>query len=188
MTVAEVKTYLGITDTSYDAGIAIYLPAVTDDLTRKNGICNQSFMFEQRCDTDSTAVLSNVTLTAKEWDCLYIGATVLINAEDHTILTYDETARTITLDSAVSITADNQKLYIRNFPIGAKPVVAQMILYKINEGSISGATFGKEVASKSIGILSVSFKGDSSNVTKDRFGYPSELTAGLRTIKRPRFH
>ena len=181
----QVKTFLGITDTTYDPSINTYIPVVSDDLTRKDGICNYDFLIEGSADTNASVTLSNVTLTASEWDELYVGSVILINGEDGVISDYDETAETITLESALTQTATEQDLKIRNFPYGSKAIVSQMVLYKIQEGSISGASFGEEIASKSIGTVRIQFAGKSG--ATDGLGYPYALTNQLKTITVPRF-
>jgi hypothetical protein len=183
-----VKTYLGITDTTYDDQIDLYIPTITDDITRRNGICNQSFLFSGSADTDATVTLSNVSLPSCQWDLLYEGSCIYINGEDGVIESFDESAKTITLSDALTKTDTAQVLLIRNFPVGAKSVASQMVLYKINEGSVDGATFGETVKSRSIGPVSVSL-GDSSSSSSSAtsFGYPVSLTNQLSSIKRPRY-
>lgn len=190
ITQAMVKTYMGITDATYDTQIALYIPDVTDDLTRENGICNQSFLFKGTADTDATDMLANVSLTSDEWDELYIGSLIRINGEDGEISDFDEDAETITLTAVLSKTDTEQTLYIRNFPQGAKSVVAQMVFYKVQNSTVS-TNYGREIASKSIGPVSVSFGGKSSGDIPaghvDKFGYPISLTSSLKTIRRKRF-
>ena len=181
----QVKTFLGIADTSYDTSIATYIPVVSDDLTRQDGICNQNFEISGTADTNGSVTLSNVSLTASEWASLYVGSVILINEEDGVIASYDESAETITLEVALTKTATEEDLVIRNFPYGAKSTVSQMVLWKINQGSVSGATFGEELSSKSIGTVRLQFAGKSGGV--DGYGYPYSLTSQLKTITVPRF-
>ena len=100
ITQAQVKTYLGITDTTYDTQIDLYLPVVTDDLTRKNGICNQSFLYDTTCTADTTDTLTDVALSSYEWDRLYEGASILVDGNENSILSFNEDAQEITLVSA----------------------------------------------------------------------------------------
>lgn len=182
----QVKTFLGITDTTYDPSINTYIPIVSDDLIRPNGICNQDFLFTGSADTDATTKLSNVSLTSSEWAGLYVGSVILINDEDGVIASYDQDAEEIILETALTKTATAEDLEIRNFPYGAKPVVSQMVLWKINQGSITGATFGEEISSKSIGTVRIQYAGKDNNT--NGLGYPVSLIEELATIRRPRFH
>ena len=184
ISLTQAKTFLGVSDASYDTQINTYIPIVSDDLTRTNGICNQDFLIEGVADTDGTVTLSNVSLTEAEWEYLYVGSIVRINGEDGEIEDYDVEGETITLTSALTKTATEETLEVRNFPYGSKTIVSQMILYKINQGSISGATFGQEVKSKSIGTVRVQY---AQSDTIDGYGYPTTLTKNLRTITKPRF-
>lgn len=182
----QVKTFLGITDTTYDPSINTYIPIVSDDLIRTNGICNQDFLFTGSADTDATTKLSNVSLTSSEWAGLYVGSVILINDEDGVIASYDQDAEEIILETALTKTATAEDLEIRNFPYGAKPVVSQMVLWKINQGSLTGATFGEEISSKSIGTVRIQYAGKDNNT--NGLGYPVSLIKELATIRRPRFH
>lgn len=186
ITQSQVKSFLNISDTSFDTQIDLYIPIVSDDITRENGICNQDFLFAGTADTAGTDTLSNVSLTFDQWDDLYTGSVIQINGEDGVILSFDESAAEIVLESALTKTDLAQDLFIRNFPYGSKPIISQMILYKIREGSVSGATFGDEIASRNIGPVSVSFAGKGSN-TVNGYGYPSALFKSLATIRKPRF-
>jgi hypothetical protein len=181
----QVKSYLQISDTTYDTQIELYLPIVSDDLTRKNGICNQSFLIESTATADETDTLTNVSLSTSEWDSLYTGSNITIDGIDGIISSFDDDAETITLEAATTATGDDLELLIRNFPTGAKPVVSQMILFKFNNGSISGATYGNEVASISSATTSVSYAGK--NGTVNGYGYPDALTKQLAPIRKPRF-
>jgi hypothetical protein len=191
MTREQVKQFLQIpvATITYDDQIDLFLPLVSDDLTRTNGICNQTFIFEGTADTDGTVVLSNVVLSSALWDCIYIGSVVLINDEDGVIASYDKEAKTITLESALTKTATEETLLIRNFPSGSKVAVSQMVWYKLDDSTIN-TDFGREAKSKGIGPVSVSFSDGSKNQgasIDSRFGYPSSLMAGLSTIRRKRF-
>jgi len=183
ITLSQVKAYLGISATTYDTQINLYIPDVTDDLTRPQGICNQSFLLEGTADTDGTVTLSNVSI---DYSDLYEGSCIYINGEDGVIVSYDEDASTVTLTDALTKTATGQALIIRNFPVGAKQTVAKMVMSKI--GQTTTNTDGiKDVKSKSIGPVSVTFSGGTQNDTMDRFGYPESLTKALKTIRRMRF-
>lgn len=182
ITKEQVKAYLGITDTTYDDQIDLYIPDVSDDITRKSGICNQSFLIYATATTDGTAVLSDVYI---DFDKLYIGSQIYINGEDGEIESYDEDNNTITLTAALSNTAENQYLYIRNFPRGARQTIAKMVMFKI-ESTDTSTEGSKELTSESIGGVSFSYA-DISGSGYDKFGYPESLTKALRTIRRIRF-
>ena len=185
ITQTQVKAYLSISDTTYDTQIDLYIPDVTDDLTRNNGICNQSFLYTGTADTAGTVTLSNVSLSSAQWACLYEGSCVYINGEDGVISSFDWTAETITLETALTETETDQELLIRNFPKGSKAIVSQMILSKIDGGTVAGVV--KDITSESIGPVSVSYA-DTANGVYDNFGYPSNLTKALRTIRVPRYY
>lgn len=182
ITQAQVKAYLSITDATYDTQIDLYLPDVSDDLTRDNGICNQDFLYTGTADTDGTVTLSNVSLTTSQWNCLYEGSCIYINGEDGVISSFDKDAETITLLTALTKTATEQELLTRNFPNGSKAIVSQMILSKINGGTVAGVV--RDITSESIGPVSVSYADTAGSMP---FGYPKELTSALGTITRPRF-
>ena len=188
LTLAQVKAYLALTDvnTTYDDKINLYLPIITDDLTRLNGICNQSFLIESTADSDTTTTLSNLSLSSHQWDCLYIGSVIKIDGEDNSISDYSELNKTVTLESVTTKNSTELELIIRNFPTGSKPIISQMILYKFSDGTMS-TEYGKEVKSKSIGPLSVTFGTGSEVAIDSRFGYPSSLIRSLASIRKPRF-
>ena len=187
MTKTQVKTLLQIRDTTYDVKIDTFLPLVSDDLTRRNGICNQSFLLEGTGDTTGGHTISNVVLSSSIWECLYLGAVVLINDEDGMIASYDQSAGTIILEDALTGTISDAVLLIRNFPSGAKVAASQMVLYKFKDSTVT-TEMGKEAKSTSIGPVSVSFTDGSKGSEIDaRFGYPSALIKGLSSVRRKRF-
>ncbi len=180
ITLTQVKDYTGIADTSYDTQINTFIPDVTDDLTRKNGICNQSFLATGIATASESVTLSDVVIA---WDNLYIGSCIYINGEDGVISAYDEDAQTITLESALTSSGDYD-LTVRNFPSGAKQTVAKMVMYRVGVTN-TNTDLAVQTASETIGPVSVSYSVDEG--TLDKFGYPSSLTKALRTIRKPRF-
>ena len=178
ITADQVKTFLSLSDTTYDTQIETFIPSVSDDLTRRHGICNQDFLLTGTADTAGSTTLSSVSLSAKNWDALYIGSVIYVNGESGVIESFDSDAYTITLEESLTNTATGQKLYIRNIPYGAKDTIAKMIMYKIGDdiGNV-------DISSESIGGVSITYEiGDI-----DNFGYPTQLTKALRTIRKPRF-
>jgi len=177
----QIKELLFISDVSFDNKIDLMIPVITDDMTRTNGICNQDFLLEGICDIDGTAVLTNVNIRG----ALYVGAIVKVDdLTDAIVLSY--TDDTITLDKAVSNTEEETSLIIRSFPLGAKTIISQMVMYKIKSSSVN-SDYGKDVKSKSMGGVSVTYAGDGDTIDS-RFGYPGSLLKALSTVRKKRFY
>lgn len=184
MSEEQYRLMLGLSLGQEPVELETLIKITTSDLFKKNGICNKTFLYEGTADTDGTDTLTNVSFDGLDWDDIEIGAVVRVGSEDGVISDYDEEAETVTLEEAVTATATEATLYIRNFPYGAKDTVAKMINYKHEQATTSNDG-GREIASQSTGGLSVSFVAGSG--VAGVFGYPKELINGLSGVRKPRF-
>jgi hypothetical protein len=183
ITRAQVKTYLGITDITYDAQIDTWIPVVSDFLVGENGYLNCSFLLEGVADTNSSNLLTEVS--GIDLSTVYEGSVVDIESIPDGSTVVSKTTDTITLDNVATSTLADQTLLIRNFPIGYKDIVANLVWYKIGNQTTAKAATGT-VKSEKIEDYSITF--DDTWSKKGQGGYPKALLDGLDAIKKPRFY
>ena len=187
MTREDVKTYLQITDTTYDNQIDVFLPQVSDFLVGRNGYLNNTYLLEGSADTTNLSPdLTNVTLDFDDLETEYTVdiANVPTGVTGAKISSLDSDNSTITLDNNATASATSQDLKVRNFPLGYKDIVANMVWYKIGNQTITKAATGG-VKSERIEDYSITFPDSWSE--KGQGGYPKDLLMGLETIRTPRF-
>lgn len=180
-TLAEIKTLLGITDTSKDTLITMLLPIVENEIHNQ---CNYHFIKNDETVNVETANITfdestkKITdtgngfedfksdMTIKIFGSLYNNGIFQIDevAEDYSYITVNETV--VTEDSGNSI-----KIYRVLYPDELKLIQSSMINYKITKGKpgISSETFSK---------YSVSYD------TASTFNYPASIIRALSKFTR----
>ena len=176
ITLATVKTYLGITDTSSDAAITAMIPIVSSDVRRILNTNYDSYVVGS-FDTDSTTFSVNYRIGKSGYrvpcDILQVG-TVVYNAnlpDDTYISGYDPVTGNYTL----SATPDDEGTYVYpHLVIGQWPTVSKMIQYRIDETNTT--VCDDNVQSKTMGPVSVTYR-----VINKTYNYPQELINDLGT-------
>lgn len=174
MTRSQVKTYLQITDTSYDALIDAYLPVVSDDIAL---ITNNSFIVSR------TGTLTTASQTITDMTTSLLESGNVVSTSDFAqaeITAVDDTS--IDTDTAASVDLADTDVYINVFPLAKKPLAARMVMYNIKKytdtldnGPLSAETVG-------------SYSWKAANTGKGAAGYPQWIIDGLKEITRPRFY
>lgn len=186
ITLDQVKAYLGIEDTAQDAQLSLFIPAVSDAVI--NYLNKEYLSIISGTISDLSAVITEVP----EHHVAAISAGDIIESSAFTsgvsaatVVSVDRQAGTITMSEEA--TADySGYIDFRSLPVGAKPTVSQMVLFRMIGGSVSGATnqMAGGVTSRKYGPISVNFGSDA---TIGASGFPKGLESGLWDYKRPRF-
>lgn len=176
----SVKTYLQISDTTYDDLIDIYLPIVSEDI---EGICNQCFVKEyEGTITSGSLIITDIVLgtVSKNW---------LVSSNDYDnakITDADLDEYTLTVDAEATTSEEDTAIYINQFPIAKRVVASQMVAFQITKNSGINTVKNGAVTSKSLPPLSITY--DTNDVSlKSGFGYPSYIVSSLEQIRKPRF-
>ena len=158
ITLATVKTQLGISDTTYDADITAMIPIVSADIRR---ILNCQFddYVTVTTTTDSTDFESGVLFKMGQ----VISGTGI--TDDTYIESYDAATNTYTMNQAA--TADGTFFY-PTVTIAQWPAISKMIFYKIGKQTTTSAT-GQQLHSISYGNVSKTF---SENEINKQYDYP----------------
>jgi hypothetical protein len=171
ITLATVKTQLGISDTTYDADITAMIPLVSNDVRR---ILNTNFdTYTLATITSRSAELSIGDVSFNQIDdSIYsprfnMGQVIYSPAfaEDTYIQSYDPDTAIYT----ASNTASTAGAYLYpTLQISQWPAVSKMIFYKISKQSTTAATTEK-LSAISYGNVSKTF---ADNEINKRFDYP----------------
>ena len=181
ITLAIVKSMLGISDTTYDTQINVFLPIVQSDVRR---IINNRFDEKIDCTFASGATHISGLLTYldpyKEYlhldNRLEVGRVIThANIPEGTYITaYDHETGIAT----ISETTTGAGSYIYTSVLIAQwQAIARMIWYRISKATTSYGV-DANIESKSIGDVSVSF--DVSKINKT-YGYPQSIIDDLGT-------
>ena len=179
MSLATVKVYLGLTDTTYDASITAMLPIVSADVRR---ILNHQFdtyfaaSFDETADT-MTLSCYNYTSGCEISDnyqtkpVLPLGTVVQhANLPDDTYITdFAYSTGTYTLSGTPT---DAGAYVYKTLNISQWPTVSAMIKYRID--SISSTVCNDDVKSKSMMGVSVTYR----DINK-QYNYPQKLINDL---------
>lgn len=190
----QVKSMLGITDASKDADIDAFLPIVTDDLFRINGILNQSFFITARGDvTTGSDTITNIATVGirplAELRSMYAVGNVIeapgfdTGPDAPVIVSVGENE--IQLSAVATATEQEARIEARTLPIGVHQTVAQMVMFRIESAMPVSTGKSGGVASRSIGPTSITY--DTANASSGSSGYPRRLVSDLALVKRPRF-
>ena len=187
ITLEQVKSYLGIADTTYDAQLNIYIPVISDFLVGNYGYLNNSFLLTAA--GEATIGSTDITLSVSDAKILNIGDVLLSTAyANNTVVSdIDYVTGIVTMDN-VAISTVSEDMYFSIFPVAAKSTASQLIWFKIGTISTSGATSDMtDVKTKKYGPVSVTFEGAGGTGSISANGYPTKLLNALRQYKRPRF-
>lgn len=182
MSADKVKAMLGISDATYDAQIAVFLPIVSADVRRILNTELNDYFTASYSSADATIDISDGSTTRKygtqsmKLTPVKIGDVVEgdnIEADTY-VIGYNYTTYKHTLSDAPGGTGS----YIeRTINIRQWPTIAKMVFYKITKNTTGSAT-EKNVSSKSIGSVSVSYGEGEINKQWD---YPQVLIDDLGT-------
>ena len=165
ITLAAVKTYLGLADTTYDARITAMIPIVSNDVRR---ILNTNF------DTIIDAVFDETSTNLLVYYDLEMGQ--IVQHPELPDLTYITDYNPITGIYTLSATPTDSGNYIyKTLKISQLPTVAKMIFYRISTTSINDVS-KKNVSSISYGSVSKTFS--DSEINK-QYNYPQTLINDL---------
>ena len=186
ITLATVKTMLGLVATTYDTQISFFIPIIESDVRR---ILNHKFDEKVYCSFDSGSTTISSLYSYKNDDSWYslLNATKLDhdivvgrviyhpNIPDGAYITaYDDDSGIATISQATTGAGE----YIRtSILISQWQAMARMIWFRINKSTISTAV-DATITSKSIGDVSVSF--DVTQINKT-YGYPQSIIDDLGT-------
>jgi len=165
ITLAAVKTHLGLTSTTYDAQITAYLPIVSSDVRR---ILNEDFRR-----------LLGATYSGGS-TILFIGGDVATGqivtgdglGDMNYISAYDPWNGTYTLSAAP--TASGSWL-TPSIMLAQVPTIAKMVWYKISSANVESAG-AEKLSSVSYGPVSKVYAPSEIN---NEFGYPYSLVSDL---------
>lgn len=182
-TLTEIKTLLGISDTTYDAILQVYMPIVQAKIIT---LTNNAFLSNKAHSSD-TISFDTHTATDSEGgfvDDSYLSAAVNIRVDGskyndgyYTVSSVADGAivvsETFTTETAENTVTINQV----NFPEGLKIVFAQMCWYSANSAKDTG------VISEALGGYSVTY-----DKTAGMGGYPKSISDGLKPYTIARYY
>jgi len=174
ITLSQVKSYLGITGTTYDAQISLMIPIVEADVRR---ILNHSF--HEKVYATITSGSADITLysaygiNVKPVDHpIEVGRVIdsICFSEGTYVTAFDEE----TLVATLSTTAIASGTYLfTSIDIGMWFTLSKMVWFKISK--LNTNNDWEKVQSKTMGVVSVTF---ATNIDQ-RTGYPADLMKDL---------
>lgn len=174
ITLTQVKSYLGITGTTYDAQISLMIPIVESDVRR---ILNHNF--HEKIYAVITSGSADITLYSEYGIPLRpldhpieVGRVIdsVCYSEGTYVTAYDEDTRVATLST--NAIADGTYLYT-SIDIGMWFTLSKMVWFKISK--LNTNNDWEKVQSKTMGVVSVTF---ATNIDQ-RTGYPADLIKDL---------
>lgn len=211
----KVKTYLGISDTSLDAQIDLYIPLV-DSITRQIiGGDFESYVVAKTVDASDQVIVTAIeykTIRSGNYfpDVKFRNGYERDNAGINQPYVIDETASFFTsgqriegtgivadsyitavdkysntLTISANATASGEITAQIGFPIGLEPMVAKMVQWMIDQ--TNQTTNLKSVDSKTIGPVSVNFGSQDSDID-GRYGAPSWYVKAMQSQRVVRGH
>ncbi len=176
ITLTEFKTYLQITDSTYDAGYAAFIEAVSDDVMN---MANQYFNLEYAVNTSTSSQYLPSTVPLYD---IFEGVTVTGTGIPDRAIVQDTSLYQITLNKYCTAAGTGITATFNAVPEQIKPVIANMVMYKILNQTVSNGGNIKDIKSKGIGPVSVSF-GEGAAID-NTYGYPRNLVKSIKRIKR----
>ena len=167
-----IKTLLNITTTDYDAQLTLLMPMVENDVRR---ILNNQFNERVDCKFESgSTTISNLFNLPRLTNPVEIGRILQHpNIPEETYITaYDEENGIATISQATTGAGD---YVITSITYGMLIPIAKMCGFKM--GGMTTNVCGGELASKSMGTVSVSYV---QHIDK-RWGYPMDILRDLGT-------
>lgn len=165
ITLATVKTQLGITDSTYDSDITAMIPIVSNDV---RVIMNTNY------DEYVLATVTSGSAVISSFKKLDLGQVVYSPAipDDTYVKSYDPDTGLYTLSA--SATDDGYYIYI-TIQMRQWPAISSMIMYKIGNQTVSAAT-SKSLKAVKYGNVSKTFAEDEINTM---YGYPNTYVLSL---------
>ncbi len=176
ITLVEFTTYLQIPDTSYDAGYAAFIDAVSDDV---ENMANQYFDLTY---TVNTTTSSQFLSTAVPLYDLFEGVTVTGAGIPARSILQDVALYQVTMNKYATVDATGITATFNAVPEQIKPVIAQMVMYKIKNNTASAGGTVADLKSKSVGPVSVAF--GTGAAIDSTYGYPKNLVKSIKKIRR----
>lgn len=183
ITRTEVKTYLGITSTTSDDLIDAYLPAVIDEFFQytNNYFKSDSARYSGYVSFSSAGT---ATLPSNEWEAdydFYAGDEIYVHGSvrnDGPYTISSLTTGVMTISTTATLKAEDElvpcDVFKVEFPVSAKPVIAQMIKFKM-ENPLGVPQ------SERLGDYSVTYANNMQG------GYPDGIASALNKFRVVRF-
>jgi len=177
ITLATVKTQLGITNVASDVAITNMIPIVSSDIRR---ILNMQYGEYLSCTVtvgSNQVLISDIISVYNNPATLAVGTVIQSTAfaPDTYITNYDPTTGYYTA-SSVAI-ADATILY-PTVDISQWMSISKMIWYKVSKQTTVGVAKERGISSESYGPISLSY---SNKDTNNKWNYPSSLISDLST-------
>lgn len=176
ITLAEFKTYLQITDATYDDLYDTYIESVSDDV---EDMANQYFDLTYSVNTTNNS--QYLTSSVEQYD-IFEGMTVSGTGIPARAIVQNATLYQIEMNKYATADGTGITATYNAVPEKIKPVIAQMVMFKIKTSTASMGGEIKDIKSRNIGPVSVSF-GEGAAIDKT-WGYPRNLVKSIRRIKR----
>lgn len=178
ITLAEFKTYLQIPTltTTYDAGYAAFIEAVSDDVEK---ITNQFFDLTYSVNTAVNS--QSLTGSIPQYD-VFEGMTVTGSGIPDRAIVQDASLYQIVMNKYATVGATGITATYNAVPEQIKPVIANMVMYKIVNSTAANGGDVNDLESESIGTVSVSYGAGAA--IDSTWGYPRNLVKSIRKIRR----
>jgi hypothetical protein len=167
ITSAQVKSYLKITVSDYDADITTNIPIAESDLIR---ICQNNFNRRLDVSFDSAATAGTLEETYPIENYTLITGTGIDT--DTYISDYNREDYSLTLNKAT--TAEVTEI-VYTIPLAVQPLLAQMVWFKVTQMDKSVA-IEKKVKGRSIGHVRIDYADAEIN---SKWDYPSKIIDSL---------
>jgi hypothetical protein len=177
MTVDDVKGYLQITDATFDASIALYLPLVSKDLEL---ITNQRWVIANEGDL----TITSDTITNTHTRRVNLGSMVTTpQYENSKVVSIDDEAESMQVSDAATATVTDARILANVFPEAKKHIAAQMVFYQIRVNA-TDAKLIQGYQSERFGNYNYTLDDGEG---RTMHGYPMSLVKGLSDITFARF-
>jgi hypothetical protein len=176
ITLAEFNKYLQITDSAYDAGYTAFIDAVSDDV---ENMANQYFNLTYAVNTTTSS--QYLSSSVVQYD-IFEGMTVTGTGIPDRAIVQNATLYQIEMNKYATANGIGITATYNAVPEQIKPVIANMVMYKIINSTVSNGGSVKDIKSKGIGPVSTSF-GEGAAID-NTYGYPRNLVKSIKRIKR----
>jgi len=176
ITLTEFKTYLQIIDSSYDAGYAAYIEAVSSDV---EDMANKFFDLTYAINTTNGSQFLSSSI--EQYD-IFEGMTVSGTGIPSRAIIQNATLYSSEMNKFATADGTGITATFNAVPEQIKPVIANMVMYKIINNTASSGGSVKDLKSKGIGPVSISF-GEGAAIDST-WGYPRNLVKSIRRIRR----
>ncbi len=176
ITLVEFKTYMQITDTTYDALYSTYIEAVSADVEE---MANQYFDLTYAVNTALNSQYLSGSIP--QYD-VFEGMTVTGAGIPERAVVQSATLYQIVINKFATAGATGITATYNAVPEQIKPVIANMVMYKIINNIYTAGGDIKDLKSEGIGSVSLSY-GDGAAIDST-WGYPRNLVKSIRKIRR----